>query len=440
MAQPHGGVNPEVVAAVRGVVDGHGCLVALGGGADSAVLLAAASEADPAGLRAVFVDHHLDATRALSQAANAVAHAVGVPLLVIDGPVRPGGNLEARAREVRYRAMEDVMSRDEVGLTGHTLDDQAETVLMRLATGSGTSGLGGIPPARGSWRRPLLPFSKAMLRDLADRLQLPYADDSANTDDRFTRSRIRRSVMPVLSEVLGPTTQEGFARSAALMRTDDEVLEALAVGITTRAEDDRVLIPAAPLITADRAIATRVCRRVLRVLLDGRTGGFADVAAILETAATGTTSQLTEGLVATAEGAYVVVGPRHPDQSSTLPPVPVAIGDRFSWQGATYSVAVHDHVPPAVQGGRFTLLDAASLDGGAVVRAVEPGDTMEIEVGSTPVSELLRVHGIPPSLRSVSPAVSVGAKIAAVLGVRTAAWAKPRGMGTCIVIEREVGT
>jgi hypothetical protein len=108
--------------------------------------------------------------------------------------------------------------------------------------------------------------------------------------------------------------------------------------------------------------------------------------------------------------------------------------------GATYSVEVHDHIPPAVQGGRFTLLDTTSVDGDAVVRGVEPGDTLEIEVGSTPVSELLRVHGIPPNLRPVSPVVAVGAKIAAVLGVRTAAWAKPRGMGACIVIEREVGT
>ena len=84
--------------------------------------------------------------------------------------------------------------------------------------------------------------------------------------------------------------------------------------------------------------------------------------------------------------------------------------------------------------------DAASLGEEPVVRGVEPGDTLEIEVGSTPVSELLRVHGIPPGLRPVSPVVAVGAKIAAVLGVRTAAWAKPRGMGACIVIEREVAT
>jgi tRNA(Ile)-lysidine synthase len=279
-----------------------------------------------------------------------------------------------------------------------------------------------------------------MLRDLADRLLLPYADDAANVDDRFTRSRIRRSVMPVLSEALGSATQEGFARSAALMQTDDEMLEALAAGITTRVDGDRVLIPAAPLVTADRAIATRVCRRALRVLLDGQSGGFADVAAILDTAATGATSQLTNGFVSAAEGAFVVVGPPRPGRSSAPPPVPVAVGGRFAWLGATYSVEVHDHIPPAVQGGRFTLLDPTSVDGDAVVRGVEPGDTLEIEVGSTPVSELLRVHGIPPNLRPVSPVVAVGAKIAAVLGVRTAAWAKPRGMGACIVIEREVGT
>ena len=440
MAQTHGGVNPEVTAAVAGAVDGHSCLVALGGGADSAVLLAAASEVDAPSLRAVFVDHHLDSTRALIGAAKAVARTVEVPIRVLDAPVQPGANLEARARRARYRAMEDIMSDDDVGLTGHTMDDQAETVLMRLAAGSGTSGLGGIPPSRGQWRRPLLPFSKAMLRHLADALVLPYVDDAANVDDRFTRSRIRTSVMPVLSDALGPATQEGFARSASLLRTDDEMLEALAADITVRTVGDRILIPTAPLITADPSVATRVCRRALRVLLDGHSGGFTDVAAILDTAATGTTSQLTDGLVSAAEGAFVVVGPPRTDRSSTPPSKPMVVGGHFAWLDATYSVAVHDHIPPLVQGGRFTLLDAASLGEEPVVRGVEPGDTLEIEVGSTPVSELLRVHGIPPGLRPVSPVVAVGAKIAAVLGVRTAAWAKPRGMGACIVIEREVAT
>ena len=104
MAQTHGGVNPEVTAAVAGAVDGHSCLVALGGGADSAVLLAAASEVDAPSLRAVFVDHHLDSTRALIGAAKAGGCTVlveSIPKSDEMVPLRAGSFLAGGSRAMK---------------------------------------------------------------------------------------------------------------------------------------------------------------------------------------------------------------------------------------------------------------------------------------------------------------------------------------------------
>ena len=149
------------------VVDAAGerpCVVALGGGADSAMLLNAAVQSKTgAGIRAVFIHHALSSSDLLKQSAiDLVAH-LGVALTVVNAPVDDGPDLEARARIARYAAIESITEDHEVILTGHTADDQAETVLMRLMRGSGAGGLAGIPPARGPWLRPFLEFRRREL-------------------------------------------------------------------------------------------------------------------------------------------------------------------------------------------------------------------------------------------------------------------------------------
>ena len=99
-----------------------------------------------------------------------------------------------------------------------------------------------------------------------------------------------------------------------------------------------------------------------------------------------------------------------------------------------------DRRPPVLDAGRFTILAADAVSTSARLRCFESGDRMDIEVGSTPVSELLRSHGVPAGRRFVSPLIDDGGKIAAVVGVRTAAWARPRSGRPIIVVEREVQT
>ena len=144
MARTSEGLNATIVADVLDAAEGRPIVVALGGGADSAVLLAAAVHGvryafDDTPVRAVFVRHGLSSSTMLEAVAVELTSALGVPLRVLDAPVEDGPDLEARARRARYEAIDNDLQPDEIAMTAHTADDQAETVVMRLARGSGSA-------------------------------------------------------------------------------------------------------------------------------------------------------------------------------------------------------------------------------------------------------------------------------------------------------------
>ena len=213
-------------------------LAACSGGADSLALAAAlAHEAPRLGLRGggVTVDHGLQEGSA-AQAARVVA-ALGA--LGLD-PVRqarvtvsglPGaGGPEAAARRARYTALEQVAHQTgaAVVLLGHSRDDQAETVLLGLARGSGARALAGMPARRGRFRRPLLALGRATLRDACLAQGLDPWDDPHNCDPSYARVRVRRHALPALEETLGPGIAEALARSAAQLSADCDALDAIA--------------------------------------------------------------------------------------------------------------------------------------------------------------------------------------------------------------------
>jgi tRNA(Ile)-lysidine synthase len=215
-------------------------LAACSGGADSLALAAAlAHEAPRLGLRGggVTVDHGLQE----GSAAQAARAAAGLAALGLD-PVRqvrvtvdglPGaGGPEAAARRARYTALEQVA--DQTGaaavLLGHSRDDQAETVLLGLARGSGARALAGMPARRGRFRRPVLGLSRATLREACLAQRLDPWDDPHNGDPSYARVRVRREALPALEEALGPGIAEALARSAAQLRADCEALDDMARG------------------------------------------------------------------------------------------------------------------------------------------------------------------------------------------------------------------
>ncbi len=135
---------------------------------------------------------------------------------------------EGAAREARRRALLDAAGqlRASALLLGHTLDDQAETVLLRLARGSGTRSLAGMPRLDGVIRRPLLDVRRSATRDACLAEGLTPWDDPTNADEAFARARVRHRVLPVLEETIGPGIAEALARTADLLRADTSALDA----------------------------------------------------------------------------------------------------------------------------------------------------------------------------------------------------------------------
>jgi len=225
-------------------------LAACSGGADSLALAAAlAHEAPRMGLRGggVTVDHGLQEGSA-AQAARVVAALAALGLdpvrqarVTVDGLPGAGGP-EAAARRARYTALEQVAHQTGAAavLLGHSRDDQAETVLLGLARGSGARALAGMPARRGRFRRPLLALGRATLRDACLAQGLDAWDDPHNCDPSYARVRVRRHALPALEQALGPGIAEALARSAAQLSADCAALDAIA-----RTEEWRIQ-PAVP--------------------------------------------------------------------------------------------------------------------------------------------------------------------------------------------------
>jgi tRNA(Ile)-lysidine synthase len=238
-------------------------LVACSGGPDSLALAAALAFAAPrAGLRAggVTVDHGLqDGSAARAASVAAALAGLGLePVRAVSVTVRGDGGPEAAARTARYDALSAVAA--ELGaaavLLGHTMDDQAETVLLGLARGSGPRSLAGMPPRRGVFRRPLLGVRRSVTAAACAALGLDPWDDPHNADRRYTRVRVRLDALPALEAALGPGVAEALARTADQLRADAEVLEKIP---SERARGDSPL-SASALAGMPGAVRSRVLR------------------------------------------------------------------------------------------------------------------------------------------------------------------------------------
>lgn len=241
MVGPHPSVAATRVAVRRELADvppRSTVVVACSGGADSLALAAATlHEARAGGWRVVgaTVDHQLQEGSA-AQAARVVEQlaALGVDETLtarVTIAWEPGGEgPEGAARRARYAVLEQVAehSRAAVVLLGHTRDDQAETVLLGLARGSGARSLAGMRRAFDVYRRPFLDLSRDDTVTACQVLGLDAWDDPHNSDPGYARVRVRRSVLPVLEEHLGPGVAAALARTAQQLRADADLLDDLA--------------------------------------------------------------------------------------------------------------------------------------------------------------------------------------------------------------------
>jgi tRNA(Ile)-lysidine synthase len=212
--------------ARRYAADERWC-VALSGGPDSLALTAVAATLRPT--MALIVDHQLQPhSERVARTAREQALALGcVDAQIICVEVGKSGGPEAAARTARYRAL-DAARGDAQVLLAHTLDDQAETVLLGLGRGSGARSIAGMRPYDPPWCRPLLGVRRAVTHAACAELGLVPWSDPHNADRRFTRTRLRAEVLPLLEDVLGGGVAEALARTATALREDTETLDELA--------------------------------------------------------------------------------------------------------------------------------------------------------------------------------------------------------------------
>ncbi len=381
-------------------------VVALSGGADSAVLAWAASQCSDQ-VRAVSVDHGMAASGLLMSAAADISQMLGLPHHVV--VAEPSAESETALRENRYAALEAVAVDDEVILTGHTLDDQAETVLGNILRGSGVSGLGGIPAVRGRFCRPMLDIGRSEIRDIAAVLELPFMDDPQNADPGIRRNQIRQEVIPLLADQFNPRLVEALGRLASSAVADDVALEERAARVQVIHRDGALVIPAAVLATLPLAVSARVVRRALRMARGPHPGTSSEILSVLQ-AVEGKSVTIGSGVDAHREGPWLVLV-----AADTAVPSPskIEIGAEVGFGGWTIAADVGS---PVI--GRFaaTIARPAQL----VVRAARSSERIAIGGGSKRIGDAMAEAGIAQRVRPMWPVIEADGTIAWIAGARAA--------------------
>lgn len=394
-------MNPRDVAHASGLVRaGEPLLVLLSGGADSVCLLDVAVDIE-AGVSALHVNYGLrDGADEDEAFCRELCDRLGVALTV-EHAGAPTGNVQAWARELRYAAAERIAERDYAA--AHTLSDQAETVVHRLAASSGRRALLGMEPRRGRLVRPLLEVTRADTREWCRQRGLEWREDPTNDDIQYTRARVRARVMPELHE-LNPAAERNIAETAARLRDEQEVLDAAVTAALER------LGPAPELVELRRephGLARLVLARLAGAALSRDRANR-----ILAFDAHGT-HELDVGRGTRAVVEYGRV--RFSRDAEAEPPGPAELVVPGSTRFGDWEVTA----APGDLGE--AVLSAAQLQD-ATVRAWRAGDRMRPAGldGTKTLQDLFTDRKVPRALRRSLPVIEAGGEIVWVAGVAAA--------------------
>lgn len=417
----------EMVAA------GERVLVAVSGGSDSIGLLAVLAELRQRlelELVAAHVHHGLRGADADAdeECAAAAAESFGVPFVrrALGSSLQAGSNVEERARQLRYRALHELAGENGCAkvATGHTRDDQAETLLLRLIRGSGPRGLSAILPVRSdAVVRPLLGSGRSEIETVVKSLRLDYRLDASNRDPRFLRTHVRHRVLPLLRE-LNPSIVESLAHSAALQQTLEGILRSW-----TSDQLERVLhgdtLDVAGLRTLPAARASYVVRAWLEKA-DARCRGLArvHVDAVVDLAFSARKSgrlTLSGGLCVRRRGESLVLG-EVPKPAADAPRV-LKPGDELRLPGGwRLSASVVGRLPQrgSLPGDLWSAVCAWKKAGDELeVRSARRGERVQPlgMQGRKKLSDLFIDHKVPSEERSSYPVIDHGGSIVWVPGV-----------------------
>ncbi len=394
-------------------------LVAFSGGMDSLALLhAVAGLTRPPPLRAVHINHRLQPqSDTWEQQCRETAQALGVDfraLAVTVPPSSPAGPEEA-ARRARYAALEGLLQTGDVLLMAHHLDDQVETLMLRLLRGSGSPGLAAMPAVRalgpGRLVRPLLDCTRADIEHYVRRRDLPWIEDPSNRDPRFDRNYLRQRVLPVIAE-RWPGYRQTLGRAAALSEESAQLDRELA-------EQDCHALALSPLapslpVAALEELSPGRCRNLLRHWLQQRglpTPSMAQLQVLMDevVGARGDAVPLLEW-----PGAQLR---RFRGELHAMPPLAAFEPERRWPLSPAVPVAVPGVGTVALEAGRGGGIAVDYLRDGAVeVRFRRGGERCRPRgrAGSQMLKKLLQEYGVEPWLRDRVPLVYIRDELAAV--------------------------
>lgn len=391
--------------------------VAVSGGADSVALLHLLAQArtrirrtggPSTGISVLHVDHRMregsqDDADLVAEMATDLGADFHLLTTTVDRAHRESP--EAAARRVRYEALSACAEREGLDwvATAHTLDDQAETVLMRVLRGAGTDGLAGIAAVRGIFVRPALDVRRDDLRRWLSERGIAWRHDPTNDDLRYERNWIRHAVMPMLRERRGGVDL-AIARLAGHAGADAETLEGLAEEVLARAEiDDLGML--VPIGSLPRSIASRVVRRGL-----WRMGADTDARGVEATLGLEVGQRQTVGAVVVhrvADGLVIASPDAPPLEAASLP-----LGETTlpSW-GLRVRVG-----PPSAPPYRWRT-HLPRVAGAAALRSRRPGDRVPTPSGTRKVQDVLVDARIPRLVRDRVPVLASDDRALAVVGL-----------------------
>ncbi|HEY3317878.1 MAG TPA: tRNA lysidine(34) synthetase TilS [Coriobacteriia bacterium] len=417
--------------------EGSVVLAMVSGGADSTSLLRLlhAGGFGALDVRVLHVNHLLRGADSDADAAfvEDLCERLAVPCRVVRYDVsayaaEEGLNLEDAGRRVRYRfADEELDAAAGPGegriAVAHTLDDNAETFLMRVLTGAGAGGLAAIPPVRGRIVRPLLDARRADVVEYLRELAQEWREDATNADTSRLRARIRHEVVPAL-EAVDPRFPGTLGRSLALLADDDALLAGMAEGFADAFGEQQaggVSLDLALMRTLSRAMARRVVRTaLLRAFPDAARLEASHVDAVVDGLASDAFARdLPFGLRAFVECGRMFVS----RQPGPRPPVPPALLDipGTADLGEAGSIDAEETTPGDVLADPSSaVIDAGRIDGPLVVDGPHEGDRIRPlgMTGTKKLSDLLQEAEVPRRERAATPVVRNGKDVVWVAGVR----------------------
>jgi tRNA(Ile)-lysidine synthase len=416
---------------------GDRVIAAVSGGSDSIALafllreLAARDEIVLAGL--AHLNHKVRGAEADGDAAfcRALADRLGVPAVMSEADVpaeakQHGVSIEVAGRHARQSFFKEAMTSvnaDRVAVA-HTRDDQAETVLLRLTRGAGGSGLSAMTARRDHLVRPLLDVARADLQDYLRGLNEPWREDVTNLDRSIPRNRIRHDVMPQL-RMINAQADAALARSAEILRGDDDFLETLANAafmrcVETDTGHGKVEVNAGELVRLPAALGRRVARYALETANPSRSYGLEEADELRRALAAGTGGNL-PGLTVERFGGKVVLSNTGARKGPSVDPLELRLdvpgtveAPRGDWTLTAEGPVVlagdpaKKTPPPGAGSASQVMVDARHVGAHLIVRYRRPGDRLQPlgAPGRKKVQDVLVDRKVPRDDRDALPIVT----------------------------------